>query len=528
MASVAARLARLKAQRSAAPPAASSPAWPDVPAATPAPAEDWLARPLRGHPVAVIDTETTGVDPATARIVEVAVVLIDALAESEPRVVLSTRVNPGEPIPEAATRVHGISDADVAGAPSWADLWPDFHRAVDGHILAAYNAPYDYQVIRAESERAGPRRVGGVVWRPDLPGRSGAPRWLDPLVLVRLVDQYEAGKQLRQMAARRGVTVEAHGAAGDAMTVAMLLPTLLGEAPRLLRHGRAVEGRPLGRDLQTVGAYLAWQRATALAQERDLVAFLAKAGRRDPVTCQWHALEGLPPPEAPRPAVKTTPCKSCGAPVLWAVTSSGSRIPLDPTEIRASADGPGRAVSLVVEGGAVVSLREDPAGDQVGRESHFATCPNAAQHRKPTPAPAPSTDVAELVESFRQSERAGTLLDAPQRCRCGAPVIRMVEVGRGGRDLMVDAHPVHAVPDPYMFLGAEPVTAGGDALGHSGPTIVEHAGAWWERMPSHTRPRIEGAIEVATGTARPLFAAKREDEPGAVAVWQPHRCRRST
>jgi hypothetical protein len=69
-------------------------------------------------------------------------------------------------------------------------------------------------------------------------------------------------------------------------------------------------------------------------------------------------------------------------PIIWAVTKLGKRIPLDPPEIRASEHGPGREVVLVVDGAVRGRLREDPAGDVVGREAHWATCPNADQHRR--------------------------------------------------------------------------------------------------------------------------------------------------
>ena len=65
--------------------------------------------------------------------------------------------------------------------------------------------------------------------------------------------------------------------------------------------------------------------------------------------------------------MKRANCKSCGAEIVWAVTSSGRRIPVD------------------YQGESVVILTE--AGDEVrasvrlGHKSHFATCPNAAKHR---------------------------------------------------------------------------------------------------------------------------------------------------
>lgn len=507
MASVAARLAQLKARRQAPPPL---------------PSTDWRARPLRGHPVAVIDTETTGIDPATARIVEVAVVVIDRLGETEPRVALSTRVNPGEPIPSDATKVHGISDADVAECPTWDELVETVHAAVGVAMPCAYNAPYDHLVVETETERADHVARGWMAWG----------RWLDPFVLAKLCDKFEKGKRLADVAARRGIEVDAHGAAGDAMTTAMLLPILLGEAARLERRGRVAPERPSVRDLETVGAYLDWQRRAALDQERDLVEYLAKAGRKDPVSCPWHVLEGLEPPAPPKREVATARCKSCGTPIVWAVTSAARRIPLDPDEIRASEAGPGRAVSLVVDGGAVRSLREDPDGDIVGRAAHFATCPNAEPAPTPTDEPAGArpgsviSDAQELVDSFSRPEVERQTRGRQTVCnRCAAPVLRLTEVdARRTSTIEVDLQPVLAMWHPYRRDGPAPLAR---ADGVPGDPWVFQAGAWWELMPSYTGQRAD-VIEVDSGLLRTLHLATHPDTPGAVAAWRVHTCTRRT
>lgn len=65
------------------------------------------------RPLAFLDVESTGVDPAADRVVEVAVLTV--LPRGAPES-YHPRVNPGVPIPAAATAVHGIAEADVAGA----------------------------------------------------------------------------------------------------------------------------------------------------------------------------------------------------------------------------------------------------------------------------------------------------------------------------------------------------------------------------------------------------------------------------
>ena len=54
-------------------------------------------------------------------------------------------------------------------------------------------------------------------------------------------------------------------------------------------------------------------------------------------------------------------CRSCGAEIVWVTTPAGKQMPLDP-----------HVLTVVADGGETVR----------GRVSHFASCPNAAAHRK--------------------------------------------------------------------------------------------------------------------------------------------------
>ena len=81
------------------------------------------ATPLIAFDAVVIDSETTSLDPAKARIVEIAAVrLTDGRIDSaEP---FRRLVRPDEPIPAAAA-VHHIDDGKVAGAPAFEQVWPE-------------------------------------------------------------------------------------------------------------------------------------------------------------------------------------------------------------------------------------------------------------------------------------------------------------------------------------------------------------------------------------------------------------------
>jgi len=65
------------------------------------------------------DLETTGIDPAADRIVEITLLRVSPAGEREER---THRVNPLRPIPAEATAIHGISDIDVADAPPFRSL----------------------------------------------------------------------------------------------------------------------------------------------------------------------------------------------------------------------------------------------------------------------------------------------------------------------------------------------------------------------------------------------------------------------
>ena len=109
------------------------------------------------RPLVVYDLETTGVDPDSDRIVEIAACRLEPEGA---RAWLDRRINPGVAIPPEATAIHGISDADVADAPPFAQLAPEIERFFAGADLGGFNvARFDLPVLDAEFRRVG-RDVG--------------------------------------------------------------------------------------------------------------------------------------------------------------------------------------------------------------------------------------------------------------------------------------------------------------------------------------------------------------------------------
>ena len=99
-----------------------------------------VALSLRDATFAVVDVETTGVDPAVDRVVEVACVLMRIDRELD---TFSTLIDPGRPIPAIASAIHHITDRHVRGAPSLAEVQPQIDARCAGSIVVAHNARFD-------------------------------------------------------------------------------------------------------------------------------------------------------------------------------------------------------------------------------------------------------------------------------------------------------------------------------------------------------------------------------------------------
>lgn len=174
-----------------------------------------LAHLTLDRPLAVLDVETTGVDPAAARVVEVAVL---TLGPGGREGLFHRRVNPGVPIPPAATAVHGLTDADVAGAPPFAAVAPALAAALDAADLAGFGlGAFDLPVLGAEFARCGrPFRVAGR-------------RVVDALAVYRRYHPRTLAAAVREYLGRDHAG--AHSAVADARATAEVLDRQVG------RHG---------------------------------------------------------------------------------------------------------------------------------------------------------------------------------------------------------------------------------------------------------------------------------------------------
>lgn len=105
------------------------------------------------RPIAFIDVETTGTNPNSDRVVELSILRIQLDGTEEYK---SHRVNPEVPIPADATAVHGITDADVSGLPTFRQYAKSVRDFLEGCDIAGFNViKFDLPCLEAEFSRAG-------------------------------------------------------------------------------------------------------------------------------------------------------------------------------------------------------------------------------------------------------------------------------------------------------------------------------------------------------------------------------------
>jgi DNA polymerase III subunit epsilon len=104
------------------------------------------------RPLVVLDTEATGTNARMDRIVEIGCVKIHPDGRRE---VWVRRLNPGMPIPRAATAIHGIRDEDVRECPPFRAIAEELRAFLDGCDLAGYHlSAFDLPALRIEFLRA--------------------------------------------------------------------------------------------------------------------------------------------------------------------------------------------------------------------------------------------------------------------------------------------------------------------------------------------------------------------------------------
>ena len=108
----------------------------------------------------VVDVETTGLDPQIDRIVSVALIRssFESLRENPNRLhgeTMDALVNPQRRIPKQASRIHGITNEDVADKDPFADVAQKLRDFIGDLPIIAHNVSFDKRFLNAEFKRAG-------------------------------------------------------------------------------------------------------------------------------------------------------------------------------------------------------------------------------------------------------------------------------------------------------------------------------------------------------------------------------------
>lgn len=200
-------------------------------------------------PLAVLDLETTGLNPQSDRIVEISVLLIQPDGS---RLSKTRRVNPGVPIPAGAAAVHGIRDEDVAGEPRFAQIARAFAEFLSGADITGFNVRgYDLPLLRHEFERA------------------GVPFSLEGRAVVDVMEIFKTQEPRNLRAAYRFYCDKSrddlHSADADVQACAEILDAQLARYPELPRDPAALDARFRGdRDWIDSEGKFAWRGEEAV------------------------------------------------------------------------------------------------------------------------------------------------------------------------------------------------------------------------------------------------------------------------
>ena len=158
----------------------------------------------------VIDVETTGLDYTKERIIEFAgVKLVNGKIKDK----FETLVNPHQHIRKSSQAIHGISEADLEGAPEEEEIYPKIFEFIGDAPIVAHNAIFDYSFLNKTSKRLF-----------DKPFENN---YIDTQMMFKEVyPQYESCGLDSLVSDFQGTNEKRHRAMGDAMALAECYPKL--------------------------------------------------------------------------------------------------------------------------------------------------------------------------------------------------------------------------------------------------------------------------------------------------------------
>ncbi len=107
--------------------------------------------PLTQLPTVIVDFETTGLNVATDRIVQIAAIKMNGLKVEKKK--FNHLINPQIPIHQKITDIHKISNQDVVGKPIFPEIQKEFHDFLENRIIIGFNIGFDLAILQNEMER---------------------------------------------------------------------------------------------------------------------------------------------------------------------------------------------------------------------------------------------------------------------------------------------------------------------------------------------------------------------------------------
>ncbi len=169
--------------------------------------------PLFAVDAIALDTETTGLDPRSARIVEIGAVRLTG-TDVHTANAFQQLISIPETIPPAATAIHGIRDIDLIGAPSFPQVFAELTQFVGERPVIGHTIGFDLALLRRECAI-----MGQTLSTWDV---------LDVRLLAQVVEPALADFSLEGLAGWRGISIAGrHRALSDAVLAARIFVSLL-------------------------------------------------------------------------------------------------------------------------------------------------------------------------------------------------------------------------------------------------------------------------------------------------------------
>ena len=169
------------------------------------------------NPIVFFDLETTGTNIITDRIVEICYLKVYPNGNEESK---TLRINPGMHIPEAASAVHGIYDADVADCPTFKEVAKSIAHELEGCDLAGFNSNrFDIPLLAEEFLRA------------DVDIDLGRRKFVDVQVIFHIMEQRTLSAAYKFYCDKD--LTDAHTAAADTHATYEVLQAQLDRYPEL-------------------------------------------------------------------------------------------------------------------------------------------------------------------------------------------------------------------------------------------------------------------------------------------------------